>query len=65
MHSYNVEKRALSSELGRGGGNIHTAPSEDKNEGSLPSKPRPQPRMNESVKRKEEKRKEKEEKKRK
>ena len=63
MHSYNVEKRALSSELGRG--NIHTAPSEDKNEGSLPSKPRPQPRMNESVKRKEEKTKEKEEKKRK
>ena len=43
------------------GGNIHTAPSEEKNEGSLPSKPRPQPRMNESVKRKEEKRKEKEE----
>ena len=51
--------------IGEGGGNIHTAPSEDKNEGSLPSKPRPQPRMNESVKRKEEKTKEKEEKKRK
>ena len=64
MHSYNVEKRALSSELGRGK-NIHTAPSEKKNEGSLPSKPRPQPRMNEIVKRKEEKTKEKEEKKRK